>query len=590
MTETLQYLKNLLRGIVFKELSRWISLMGVIFSLQDVFGYTPGSISGKYQFIEIGSGFYYNDWMPKMKTNWGSEAAVRESFAPSAMVDWDGDLYTIHVSGFDSSGIKLCLKKNQNGSTTKTKEFYPWLYIPNTTVSGKVTTDPKLTESTDPDSFKNSIHNAFMPTLVQETDEASGYLRMFLAIPPTRYMNATCTDANKDPSSSIEGMMSLRFVKDLESNPLTAFYYHNQNGALWFCRTACRYISGHKYPVINSNYASFLWAGVGASSMWLYYFAGENSKKSLYYIRVTTKLGEEGNGSAVCKTNADTGGNNSDHIKIASRFIKKNGYVYFMSWMAGYYVDLLMRDLSEQYRRICILPGIYTETYTSGAEPSPYDYDFCILNNPATNTLSLGALSFGGNNEASYATLKTACNWTSTYCNWTVKNISLVLRSSPLSTGTDYEYISADDWYTAPQNIIYTTDITWGNGTACDLADTSKEDSKRFYLNTHRICTDVTNSDCKYLFYCYCYPGKKTQLYLGYARYYFDSNNRILLGPKCEFRASASQWSDSFGNFTSCSRIISMDCKNGHLWITWMNADNTKYYAFHILVKDLVGE
>ena len=590
MTESLQYLKNLLRGIVFKELSRWISLMGVIFSLQDVFGYTPGSISGKYQFIEIGSGFYYNYWMPKMKTNWGSEAAVRESFAPSAMVDWDGDLYTIHVSGFDSSGIKLCLKKNQNGSTTKTKEFYPWLYIPNTTVSGKVTTDPKLTESTDPDSFKNSIHNAFMPTLVQETDEASGYLRMFLAIPPTRYMNATCTDANKDPSSSIEGMMSLRFFKDLESNPLTAFYYHNQNGALWFCRTACRYISGHKYPVINSNYASFLWAGVGASSMWLYYFAGENSKKSLYYIRVTTKLGEEGNGSAVCKTNADTGGNNSDHIKIASRFIKKNGYVYFMSWMAGYYVDLLMRDLSEQYRRICILPGIYTETYTSGAEPSPYDYDFCILNNPATNTLSLGALSFGGNNEASYATLKTACNWTSTYCNWTVKNISLVLRSSPLSTGTDYEYISADDWYTAPQNIIYTTDITWGNGTACDLADTSKEDSKRFYLNTHRICTDVTNSDCKYLFYCYCYPGKKTQLYLGYARYYFDSNNRILLGPKCEFRASASQWSDSFGNFTSCSRIISMDCKNGHLWITWMNADNTKYYAFHILVKDLVGE
>jgi len=92
--------------------------------------------------------------MPTMKSNWGSESVVRESFAPSAMVDWNGDLYTVHVSGFDSSGIKLRLKKNENGSTTKTREFYPWTYIPNTTVAGRVTIAPSFVGA-DANHFKN---------------------------------------------------------------------------------------------------------------------------------------------------------------------------------------------------------------------------------------------------------------------------------------------------------------------------------------------------------------------------------------------------------------------------------------------------
>ena len=71
MKESLQMLKNLLVGVFLSSINRWIGLIGIIFSLQGSFGYTPGSISGKYQFIEIGSGFYYNYWMPKMKSNWG---------------------------------------------------------------------------------------------------------------------------------------------------------------------------------------------------------------------------------------------------------------------------------------------------------------------------------------------------------------------------------------------------------------------------------------------------------------------------------------------------------------------------------------
>ena len=230
---------------------------------------------------------------------------------------------------------------------------------------------------------------------------------------------------------------------------------------------------------------------------------------------------------------------------------------------------------------------------------APYDYDFCLLNNPVANKTVLGLLAFGGNNQNSWSSLSNTYNWTTNgYCNWRTAHVSLVLRSYPLTEGTEYQNFKYNEggypWatfnYDWLQNIIYSTDFDRASGSACDLTNTSKSDLYRLYLNTHRVCTDITNPNSKYIFYCYCYPGKTKQLYLGYASYYFDSNNRILLGPKFEFRASASQWSDSFGNFTSCSRIVSMDCKNGHLWITWMNADNTKYYAFHILVKDLVGE
>ena len=38
------------------------------------------------------------------------------------------------------------------------------------------------------------------------------------------------------------------------------------------------------------------------------------------------------------------------------------------------------------------------------------------------------------------------------------------------------------------------------------------------------------------------------------------------------------------------ARIISMDIRKNHLWITWMNSDNTKYYYFHILMNNLIQE
>lgn len=72
-------------------------------------------------------------------------------------------------------------------------------------------------------------------------------------------------------------------------------------------------------------------------------------------------------------------------------------------------------------------------------------------------------------------------------------------------------------------------------------------------------------------------------------------NDKAHLLTKYEFRASQEPWSDSFDFFRYCARIVSLDCKNGHLWITWVDdgyqvGDLCRYNYFHILAKDLVGE
>ena len=95
------------------------------------------------------------------------------------------------------------------------------------------------------------------------------------------------------------------------------------------------------------------------------------------------------------------------------------------------------------------------------------------------------------------------------------------------------------------------------------------------------------------IIYAYCYPGKTgkgNHLYIGYAPYVITSNVQLRLLTKTEFK-------DADGNsfITDCSRIISLDCKNGHVWLTYMakndsGVENACYKYFYIKASDLVGE
>lgn len=150
-----------------------------------------------------------------------------------------------------------------------------------------------------------------------------------------------------------------------------------------------------------------------------------------------------------------------------------------------------------------------------------------------------------------------------------------------LPAENDKEITTTTNLQTYAQNVIYNIPLIRGRE-GKDVSNTSVTDDKRLYLNTQMMVPYFAASGQKYFIYAYCYPGHSRELHLGYAPFMIDDDDHVRLLPKSEFRP--------FGNFTSCSRIISMDLKNGHLWITFMNSDSTAYYAFHISAKDLVGE
>jgi hypothetical protein len=155
--------------------------------------------------------------------------------------------------------------------------------------------------------------------------------------------------------------------------------------------------------------------------------------------------------------------------------------------------------------------------------------------------------------------------WNSNYTPWSDSNIVLHVQSSA----------NGSNWASGPENIIYHTNVSMGNASVATTAS-----SATLYKSTHKLV--VYNN---YIIYAYCYPGKTQQLILGIARYAIDASHHVHLLTKVDFKDASG---NSFGNLTDCSRILFMDVKGNHLWITWMSADNTKIYHFHINPQDLI--
>jgi hypothetical protein len=158
--------------------------------------------------------------------------------------------------------------------------------------------------------------------------------------------------------------------------------------------------------------------------------------------------------------------------------------------------------------------------------------------------------------------------WTTNYLSWGMSNIVLHVQSS--TTGAN--------WTSGPENVIYATTLTAGSASTAETLSTST-----LYKCTHKLVAYNNH-----IIYAYCYPGRKTHLILGVARYFIDSNKRLHLSTKIDFADSNG---NSFSSLADCSRIISMDVSaNGHLWITWMSANNQTYYCFHTNAQDIIDQ
>ena len=565
----------------------------------------PGSIAGKYQSGYIESYIWDSWWLATtMKENWG-EKVVRQSLVPSAMVDADGTLFTLHFHNSGSSyGIYFYLSKftENNYSVSKSyKSVYPWTYfdtdlrsiVPSDTpITLNMGSRPDLTkDGNDPYYFKNYIHNAYQPCIAQDVGEtASERLCLFFQIPNLRIAASR---------GDFDGILLLTHNKStLEYDNVAAGRYSGyarQNMFSYNHQRPRRMGDSYDYNIELGNYTA-----------WHY---GE--KVHLNWVAAETDNGW-GSMNICCQYN-DSWGHISAYdffdssnwkgcmgIAMYPRYIKFGDYIYGL-WVyeGGQNIYLTQSGVSdEKFSNKQLWAVSFKHKHHSDGYSlyyyynrfTLYQYDFCIVKAPdGTGIVCMLGIRLVMENDCDRTVLSSLQNprWSSTHIPGRQNHYALMLSSFKIDT------FNAGACYEDPQNMIYTTELTTGTAcpTNCNCTRTAGEYGlTQLYKNTHKCCVYEAPSGKQYIIYCYCYPGKTKQLYLGYAPCWIDANYKVTLGPKCEFRETASQWSNSFGNFTSCARIISMDCKNGHLWITWMNADDTEYYYFHIKAKDLVGE
>ena len=572
--------------------------------------YEPGSLkdgSGnkKYQFALLGSNFFYPTyWMGTMGDTYGgwtnatAVRNIRRSIVPSAMVNEAGDLFTIWLKDFDPKGPRFFLGNYARGIYYDNS--WPWqVACENNNLV--LSTNPSFWHDGDWTCFIYNFYNAFHPCIPQEVDGTSNYIYCFTYTPSCRMISS---------SYNYEGAVWVKWLK--KENQLELAGWARYPGRECFaamnwaynlrrwdsngCLNNVAYCTGNYQGFVYGNYMFIIFpcqleVGHQTSAINLIRYACSN-------------LDIQGAVSVTCS--GDSGINYA--VEILSRFLKVGKYVYFATIADGYFFNLRRiipgqtagDNIGTLEKVLTCLTDCYVERTAYGNSWAPYGWDYCILepdgtpsspSSPDSGGKILCVFSFGGG--GSYIpNMGSDRKWSSTYVSWTY-NRAVGVIASLYFDGVTAETQRANAF---AQNRIYITDGNRASGTFVDINDTSKTDLYRLYLNSHKMVPYTSPSGRHYLIYAYCYPGKKKHLYLGYAQYFVDANHEVRLLTKIEFKeAGNSGWGDSFGGFTNCDRIISMDLRGGHLWITFMGNENSQgdtsgYYYFHIKASDLIKE
>ena len=252
--------------------------------------------------------------------------------------------------------------------------------------------------------------------------------------------------------------------------------------------------------------------------------------------------------------------------RMFPRYIKSGDYVYSLDFTNGYVFHLCRQNMETKRLKIWYMTtcASYIEKYKKQSF-APYNSDFCIVKS-ANGQETCGFLSFIGGKDG----------WAN-YVPWDLNTNVLALVNFKTEDGSDPVLVYN------PQNVLYQTGAGRAGGStgAVDIDNNTASDKYRIYLNTHKICTYKSpKTGMDYLFYCYCYPGEDYKCCLGYAPYYVDGNNRLILLTKTEYKALSRK----------VSRIISMDCQNGLLWLTWVTSTQDGYYCSVLPLDKLLEE
>ncbi|MDR0393430.1 MAG: hypothetical protein LBH52_04355 [Puniceicoccales bacterium] len=206
--------------------------------------------------------------------------------------------------------------------------------------------------------------------------------------------------------------------------------------------------------------------------------------------------------------------------------------------------------------------------YSGGPHPISTDQVgyFDTSNNTVAGCNYHSDLGVAGGRFLVLCMTKTSRIWSASYVSWNTSYVALALFNFDLSYNT---------CNCPTENCIAVFPVTTGTHEEATSTTT-------LYKNTFQ-CVAYNN----HIIYAYCYPGRKTHLVLGVARYRLDANNNVHLLTKREF---VDKDGNSFSPLTDCSRLLFMDVKNGYLWIVFFNTGRSAYRTICISAQDVINQ
>lgn len=515
----------------------------------------------------------YDYWIEILGETIGKSAAM-QSIVASSMVDTNGDLYNIIYTNINSNGaLYFIIKRAANTSQIcRFLAWYPWKFL----YDQVVPQNPYYVGGGDRRYFQQCFYNAFQPCIAQEI-ENDDYLYVVVYAPITRlYTN--------DNSNNKEGFVIGKFSKELSKQ--AEGFIHSAT-----YRTCPR----DKFELETGNVQA--WHDSGNLHLnYIYLETPNNASTARWFQAYCTNFPTYSSGSLVV-AKAESVGITSEASSIAPqpRAIKYGDYIYQLgSNRAVPYIAKMQKDQTDI---VCWIDGTCDPFSLCSNTNIRRCWDFCIVDNPYSTTEPIFCvLGLQCPNTGTSSTRISQNNnlWKGAEkgsenpnLSWESNNIVLLLSSAPWNTST-WRYFKAIGFGPEdPQNVIYSTGVTLANSSSKFDVGYKPE---QLYYNTHKICTYTSGGGGrKYIIYCYCYPGNKRYLYLGYASYVVRKNSqgipKVCLLTKTEKCISK-----------TCNRIFHMDCRNGHLWITWIGGksqtdnDDSTYYYYHIKTDELIQE
>ena len=499
------------------------------------------------------------------------------------MVDTRGYFYAACYLGFDKNGPILNLFKYKTDGTledTRTENIEPWIHF----TTGSINTTP-----TNDSDFKKYIHNTLQPVIAQDIDFYDSEFWVGAYVPPYNYRSGSPLYGG--------GFVVQRINKEFSAAPMCSKYADSAFDNVLEFSPLRFYLTpelNNSYVIPNGqlSFSFFRFKHNGDVYGNLYQIAQQTMNS--YKYRVYSLKGDK-----YFLTGGDNTGTGFEtythrHINMTPRILKIGSSLYSVFFCDAMSFHLYKQSLSEvrTRKKTNVSSHDMESMLTNYQKDTPYSYDFCILNKDGTpctpsspdstteDTRKIWCLFCFG--CGGYGKLKAPFGWSDTQCNYDQKKICGVLRSYYLPIDDAGSTTNTGDWV---QNSIYITEAERSK----DKTTINGGDALwQIHFNSHKMVAYHASSGRNYFIFAYCYPNKKKQLYITYAPYYVDADHNVRLLTKTQL--SSGDWGDSFGDLTSCSRIISMDLVGEHLWICFMNADETEVHYFHCLAKDLVCE